>query len=158
MVGQEALVIIKRYKEHCLFRPYISWDKYDFMYRSYIRWVTEELIELITRNMEKDPYDLISHFMLQMDDWYERSKQGRPQTLFSIARDGSRDILELLDKYELLKGETSNEYVSIDPMYQTSNCYDAEALAWYSDLRGHQRLCDDCGPGSVRYAGSHAPH
>ena len=142
MTGMDAIGIIDRYRRYCLFRPYKTWLKYDFMYRSYTRWATDEILTLIASNKEDDPKKLVTQFMLKMDDYVECSKRDNAQILFSIARDGARDILEILDKYDQPKGESIHEHISIDPLYEETYGYDTPALAWDPDIYRNQRLCD----------------
>lgn len=106
----DAGLILSLYKKRYLQCPDRFWASYDFKFRSYSRWVADELIERMNAEPARDPARIVEEFAEEMDRYYEASENERGWQLFAIARDAAREILgELQDDERRRNGHQTYE-------------------------------------------------
>lgn len=64
---------------------------------SAVEWAATTIRDRIANNPEKDPYDIIEFFIMEMTHFISISNESVPEMVFQIARETAEDILYLVD-------------------------------------------------------------
>lgn len=64
---------------------------------SAVEWAATTIRDRITNHPEKDPYDIIEYFIMEMTHFIAISNETEPTVVFQIARETAEDILIIVD-------------------------------------------------------------
>jgi len=77
--------------------PEKHWSKFYFSQRSYSRWAAKEILEILHKNQDKSPIEMVENFMKTMEDFScTDDKNWKDGFIFSVAHDVASDILDIL--------------------------------------------------------------
>jgi hypothetical protein len=94
-MNDEAVTIIFRYLEECLFEPMKNWPKEEFEKRSYERWAAYEIVESLMDHPFATADTVISEFIVKMICFANLAKEQQKQQ-FIFAIDVAETIQSLL--------------------------------------------------------------
>ena len=93
-MNDEAITMILKYLEECLFEPKRNWPRSEFDRRSYSRWAVNEILELLMDHPFTPADIVIDEFIIKMCYFSHLNKKGDQRFMFAI--DIAEDIQSLL--------------------------------------------------------------
>lgn len=91
-MNDNAVDIIREYIQEYLFEPSVSWDKTEFMKRSYARWAAYEIVNRIMDNPFDMILDTIDCFIAEMVIYVCCGKSRQSSFIFQTAIETAEDI------------------------------------------------------------------
>lgn len=90
------ILIIQRYLKYYLVEQKRSWPEAEFRHTAYARWACQELINKINDDPKTPAIFIIEKFKDDMDRYSEMGTNPKKNIIFSIARETTKDLLELM--------------------------------------------------------------
>lgn len=93
-MNNDAIAMVLRYMDECLFEPCRHWSRYDFDKRSYSRWAANEIVELLMADPFTSADRIMDEFIIKMCYFAHLAKENNQRFIFAI--DTAEDILSIV--------------------------------------------------------------